>query len=77
MVNAEEYQKRGYNRLVSLLEESIDIIDKIEAFIGRIDPMRGPEPGLIFQIYQNLVVLRERLVEARMTAYEKCSCRDN
>ncbi len=67
---AEKYMDRGYSRLVSLIEESIDLVDKIEMFIGRIKPGDRVEPGLITQIYQSLVVLRERLVEARMEAYD-------
>ncbi len=74
MVDSEKYVGRGYPRLVALLDESIDLVDKLETFIGRINPARGYEPGLVMQLYQNLLVLRERLVEARMSALEKCSC---
>jgi preprotein translocase subunit SecA len=70
-LRAEDYMSRGYDRIVSLLDESIDIVDKIETFVGRMDPTKKYEPGLVMQIYHSLLVLRERLVEARMKAYEE------
>jgi hypothetical protein len=42
-----------------LLDEAIDIIDKIETFISRIKPGQKVESGLVFQIYQNLMILRD------------------
>ncbi len=54
------------NDIRKLLDEAIDIIDKIEAFISRIKPGQRVESGLVFQIYQNLMILREKIVEARM-----------
>ncbi len=74
-MSSDDYVDRGYPRLVAILEESIDIVDRLESFIARISPEKGYEPGLVFQFYQNLVVLRERLVEARMRALEDCHCR--
>ena len=60
-----------YDEIVSKLDEAIDIIDKIEAFINRINPNEKVAPGTIFQIYQNLVLLREKIVEARMELVSK------
>ncbi|MEM4482239.1 MAG: hypothetical protein QXK88_06510 [Desulfurococcaceae archaeon] len=54
--------------LVSKLEEAIDLVDKIEGFISRVKPGDQIAPGLIYQIYESLVLLREKIVEARMVA---------
>ena len=58
------------NNIISKLDEAIGLIDKIETFINRIDPNEKVSPGTIFQIYQNLVLLREKIVEARMELVE-------
>lgn len=66
--------RKDYSPIVYKLEEAIDLVDKIESFINRIDPRGGKvSAGVIFQIYQNLVLLREKIVEARMEAVERCS----
>jgi len=52
--------------VVADLEEAIDLIDKIESFVSRLSPNEKVSPGIIHQIYQNLVILREKIVEARM-----------
>jgi len=52
--------------IIKKLDEAIDLIDKIESFINRINPDEKPSPGVIFQIYQNLVLLREKIVEIRL-----------
>ncbi|WP_052833781.1 hypothetical protein [Staphylothermus marinus] len=49
-----------------ILDEAIDLVDKIESFLTRIKPNKKIEQGLVFQIYQNIVILREKIVEARM-----------
>ena len=65
---------KDYSPVVYKLEEAIDLVDKIESFINRIDPHSGKvSAGVIFQIYQNLVLLREKIVEARMEAVKRCS----
>ncbi|MET1160561.1 MAG: hypothetical protein ABWW65_06320 [Thermoprotei archaeon] len=61
------------NGIVKKLEEAIDLIDKIETFINRVKPNEKISSGLVFQIYQNLVLLREKIIEARMEAVNKCS----
>jgi hypothetical protein len=68
-IMSKKYIDRGYSKLVLLLEDSIDLVDKIETFIGRINPMEQVRPGILTQIYESLVILREKLVEARMEAY--------
>ncbi len=62
-----------YGSVVKKLEEAIDLIDKIMGFVNRLNPNEKVSPGLIFQIYQNIVLLREKIVEARMDAVDKCS----
>lgn len=57
---------------LNLIEEAIDIIDNIERFISRIQPNTPISPGNIYQIYSNLVTLREKVVEARMIIVDKC-----
>lgn len=57
--------------IAEILDEAIDLIDKIETFITRIKPNEKIEQGLIFQLYQNLVLLREKIVEARIKTIEK------
>ncbi len=60
------------NTVIDKLEEAIDLIDKISGFINRLKPGEKVSPGTVFQIYQNLVLLREKIVEARMEALDKC-----
>lgn len=57
---------------LNLIEEAIDIIDNIEKFISRIQPNTPVSPGSVYQIYLNLVTLREKVVEARMIIVDKC-----
>lgn len=64
---------RGYSSVVEKLEEAIDLIDKIAGFVNRLKPDEKVSPGVAFQIYQSLVLLREKIVEARMEAVERCS----
>jgi len=52
--------------VIGILEEAIDLVDKIESFIARLNPNEKVQPGLVLQIYQNLMFLREKIVEARM-----------
>ncbi|ADI31608.1 hypothetical protein [Staphylothermus hellenicus] len=57
--------------VAELLDEAIDLVDKIESFLTRIKPNEKIEQGLVFQIYQNIVFLREKIVEARMKTLNK------
>ncbi|RLG81742.1 MAG: hypothetical protein DRO13_00305 [Thermoprotei archaeon] len=59
--------------IVKKLEEAIDLVDKIESFISRLKPGEKVSGGVVFQIYQSMVLLREKIVEARMEAIDKCS----
>jgi len=60
------------DRIIKDLDEAIDIVDKIESFVNRIKPDEKVSPGIVFQIYQNLVLLREKIVEIRMDLFDKC-----
>gem|GEM_PF-894624 len=62
--------RANYNEIVKLMEEAIDLIDKIEMIISRIDRDKPVSSGVVYQIYENLVLLREKIVEARMKAIE-------
>lgn len=57
-----------YNEIVKLMEEAIDLVDKIEMIVSRIERDKPVSSGLVYQIYENLVLLREKIVEARMKA---------
>ena len=59
--------------LVPVLEEAIDLIDKIESRLGRIKPGDKISPGVLFLIASTLMNLREKVVEARMRAFECCT----
>ncbi|RLG89817.1 MAG: hypothetical protein DRO16_03350 [Thermoprotei archaeon] len=59
-------KNKDYPEVTKLLDEAINIIDKISAFISRIEPNKKVERGILFQLYQNTVLLREKIVEARM-----------
>ncbi len=59
-------KNKDYPEVTKLLDEAINIIDKISSFISRIEPNKKVERGVLFQLYQNTVLLREKIVEARM-----------
>ncbi len=59
-------KNKDYPEVTKLLDEAINIIDKISSFISRIEPNKKVEKGILFQLYQNTVLLREKIVEARM-----------
>ncbi|OYT39129.1 MAG: hypothetical protein B6U89_04715 [Desulfurococcales archaeon ex4484_58] len=59
--------------IIGKLDEAIDLIDKIEGFISKLAPNKEVSPGIIFQIYQSLVLLREKIIEVRVEVLEKCS----
>ncbi|MCD6195970.1 MAG: hypothetical protein J7J82_04210 [Staphylothermus sp.] len=59
-------KNKDYPEVTKLLDEAINIIDKISSFISRIEPNKKVERGILFQLYQNTVLLREKIVEARM-----------
>lgn len=52
--------------VVRTLDEAIDYIDKIEALVSRLKPGDTVQAGLVYQIYELLVLTRERVVEARL-----------
>lgn len=62
---------KNKNSIITKLEEAIDLVDKIEAFFSRIEPGKKISPGTLFQIYQNLILLREKIVEVRVELVEE------
>jgi len=61
--------------VISVLEEAIDLVDKIEGHLGRLKPGDKLKPGELFLIANTLMRLREKIVEARMKVYEHCTCK--
>jgi len=56
------------DKIVSTLEEAINIIDKLEEELNRLKPGEEVTPGVIYRFYNELLLLREKIVAARMTA---------
>ena len=54
--------------IVDKLEEALNLVDKIENTISKIRPGDQISPGLIYQLYETVVLLREKIVEARLKA---------
>lgn len=54
--------------LVERLDEALSLIDRIESTISKLRPGDQISPGLIYQLYETVVLLRERVVEARLKA---------
>lgn len=52
--------------VVKTLDEAIDYIDKLESLISRLKPGDTVQAGLIYHMYELLVLTRERVVEARL-----------
>lgn len=57
-----------HDSLLGLLEEAIDLIDKLEKAVYALEPGSQVTPGAVYQLYSNLVLLREKIVEARLKA---------
>ncbi len=74
-IGAKMASKNYCEDLVPVLEEAIDLIDKIESHLGRIKPGDKISPGELFLIASTLMNLREKVVEARMKAFECCTCK--
>ncbi|MCC6040944.1 MAG: hypothetical protein LM557_02075 [Desulfurococcaceae archaeon] len=54
--------------IINRLEEALDLVDKIESTISKLKPGDQISPGLVYQLYETLVLLREKIVEARLKA---------
>lgn len=61
------------NILVNKLEEILNLIDKIESTISRLKPGDQVSSGLIYQLYETIILLREKVVEVRIKV---TYCRD-
>jgi len=51
--------------ILGKIEEAIDLIDKLESILSRIrvgDPISS---GSLYQIYETIVILREKIIEIR------------
>ncbi|WP_448577647.1 hypothetical protein [Thermosphaera sp.] len=47
------------------IEEALDLIDKLERTMSRLQSGDKITPGTLFQIYETLMTLREKIVEIR------------
>jgi len=56
------------DKIVNALEEAINIVDRLEKELNRLKPGEEVTPGVIYRFYNELLLLREKIVAARMTA---------
>ena len=62
---------QGREDLVAKLDEAIDLLDKLEMLVSRLKPGDNVQAGLLYQLYQSLTLLREKILEARLTAVQE------
>ncbi len=62
---------QGREDLVTKLDEAIDLLDKLEMLVSRLKPGDNVQAGLLYQLYQSLMLLREKILEARLTAVQE------
>lgn len=48
------------------LEEAVLLIDKIESVVNRVRPGDQVQAGIIYQLYEAVTLLREKIVETRL-----------
>jgi len=53
------------NLIRERIEEAIDLIDKLERTVSRLQTGEKVTPGILFQIYETLITLREKIVDIR------------
>jgi len=56
------------DKIVNTLEEAINIVDRLEEELNRMRPGEEVTPGVIYRFYNELLLLREKIVAARMIA---------
>lgn len=52
--------------LLSKLDEAVSELDRLESLLTRIKPGEQVQPGLVYQIYESMVLLREKILETRL-----------
>ncbi|MEM1638703.1 MAG: hypothetical protein QXJ69_01315 [Desulfurococcaceae archaeon] len=57
---------RRKNDVLNKLDEAMDLVEKIELFTSRMKPGEEVNQGVIYQIYESLVLLKEKILEARL-----------
>ncbi len=67
----EEDYTTNLEEILKLIDQSVEILDRIEAAIGsiatHIDSNEVPSAGSIYQLYSLVVMLRDNLVRIRNT----------
>lgn len=53
-------------KVLSKLDEAVTLIDKVETFISRLKPGDQVPAGVVYQIYEALVLLKEKILEIRL-----------
>lgn len=52
--------------ILSKLDEAFALIDKAETFVERLKPGDQVSAGVVYQIYEALVLLKEKILEIRL-----------
>ncbi|MEM0325996.1 MAG: hypothetical protein QW123_00915 [Desulfurococcaceae archaeon] len=58
---------------VKYLEEALNYLDKLESIVSRLKPGDVISAGLVYQLYELLMLTREKLVEARFKVVKEHS----
>lgn len=59
------------DEVLAKLSEATDLLDRLELLVNRMKPGDQLQPGLIYQIYESLVVLREKILETRIIVLQE------
>lgn len=59
------------NEVLNKLDEAMNLAEKIELFISRVKPGEEVNQGVIYQIYESLVLLKEKLLEIRLIVLQE------
>ncbi|MCY0868689.1 MAG: hypothetical protein OWQ48_05625 [Desulfurococcus sp.] len=52
--------------VLEVLEEALDIINRLEERVRLLKPRSELSPGVLYQLYTDLLLLREKVITARM-----------
>lgn len=54
--------------ILEKIEETIDLIDKLESIVSRLQVGDTISSGSLYQIYETIIILREKIIEIRQLA---------